>query len=218
MTGLASWLRRLGAAGAVLALFALAPAFAHQHEPHAAQQHVEAAPDAESGGEPVTTMPWPTAPVMTAHDERPTTFSGRLLRWLGGWHPAAVHFPIALFLTVALLEAIARLRRKPIYTASNKLLLAIAALGAFVAAPLGWINAGLPAIDDEAALTLHRWIGTALPFLMLLVWRLKPDAEAAAAGRNGPVYAIALSVVTAAILAQSYLGAEVTHGAGHMAF
>lgn len=221
MTGLASWLRHLGALGVVLALFALTPAIAHQHEPHAPpqQQQTETAPaETAPGDEPVMTMPWPTAPVMTEHDERPTTFSGRLLRWLGGWHPAAVHFPIGLFLTVAFLEAMALVRRKPIYTASNKLLLAIATLGAFVAAPLGWINAGLPAADDEAALTLHRWIGTALPFLMLIVWRLKPHAEAAAAGRSGPLYAIALSVVAAAILAQAYLGAEVTHGAGHMAF
>lgn len=220
MTGLPLWVRRLGALGVVLALFALTPAIAHQHEPHTTQQQqAETAPaEAAPGEEPVMTMPWPTAPVMTAHDERPTTFSGRLLRWLGGWHPAAVHFPIALFLTVAFLEAVALLRRKPIYTAGNKVLLAIAALGAFVAAPLGWINAGLPAADDESALTLHRWIGTVLPFLMLLVWWLKPTAEAAAAGRSGPLYAIALSVVAAAILAQSYLGAEVTHGAGHMAF
>ncbi|MEZ5972224.1 MAG: DUF2231 domain-containing protein [Hyphomonadaceae bacterium] len=220
MTGLASWLRRLGVLGVMLALFALTPAIAHQHEPHTPQQQqTEPAPaEAAPGDEPVMTMPWPTAPVMTEHDERPTTFSGRLLRWLGGWHPAAVHFPIALLLTVAFLELMALVRRKPIYSASNKLLLGIAVIGAFVAAPLGWINAGLPAADDDSALTLHRWIGTALPFLMLGACWLKPHAEAAAAGRNGPLYAIALSVVAAAILAQAYLGAEVTHGAGHMAF
>ena len=72
--------------------------------------------------------------------------------------------------------------------------------------------------SSRLCITLHRWLGTALPFLMLVVWRLKPNAEAAAAGRSGPLYAIALSVVAAAILAQAYLGAEVTHGAGHMAF
>jgi uncharacterized membrane protein len=218
--GFASCLRRAGLLAAMLAAFALAPVMAHEHEPHTAQQEqVEAAaPASAPGDEPVVTMPWPTEPVMTQHDERPTTFSGRLLRWLGGWHPAAVHFPIALLLTVAFLELVAVMRRKPIYTASNKLLLGIAALGAFIAAPLGWINAGLPAADDTSALVLHRWIGTALPFFMLLVWWLKPNAEAAAAGRNGPLYAIALSVVTLAILAQAYLGAEVTHGAGHMAF
>jgi uncharacterized membrane protein len=216
----ASWLRCGGLLAVMLAVFALAPVMAHEHEPQAQQQQQTetAATTAAPGDEPVMTMPWPTEPVMTAHDERPTTFSGRLLRWLGGWHPAAVHFPIALLLTVAFLELMAVLRRKPIYSSSNKLLLGIAVIGAFVAAPLGWINAGLPAADDETALTLHRWIGTALPFLILIVWRLKPHAEAAAAGRNGPLYAIALSVVAAALLAQAYLGAEVTHGAGHMAF
>lgn len=220
MRGLASWLRRAGLLAAMIIVVAAAPAMAHEHEPPAPpQQQTEAAPlEAAPRDEPVMTMPWPTAPVMTEHDERPTTFSGRLLRWLGGWHPAAVHFPIALLLTAAFLELAALVRRKPIYTAGNKLLLGIAVLGAFVAAPLGWINAGLPAADDESALTLHRWIGTALPFLMLLVWWLKPNAEAVAAGRTGPLYAIALSIVAAAILAQAYLGAEVTHGAGHMAF
>lgn len=219
MARLVFWLRRVGVPALLFALLAVAPAVAHQHEPHTPQQQqTEAAPaSAAHGEEPVMTMPWPTAPVMTEHDERPTTFSGRLLRWLGGWHPAAVHFPIALLLTVAFLELMAVVRRKPIYTASNKLLLGIAVIGAFVAAPLGWINAGLPAADDASALVLHRWIGTALPFLILLVWWLKPNAEAAA-GRNSPLYAIALSVVAAAILAQAYLGAEVTHGAGHMAF
>lgn len=217
MTGPASWLR-LGLLCGILALFVLTPAAAHQHEPHALQQHQAAPADAAPGEEPVMTMPWPSAPVMTEHDQRPTTFSGRVLRWLGGWHPGAVHFPIALLLTVACLEAMAVLRRKPIYSASNKLLLAIAALGAFVAAPLGWINAGLPSAEDEAVLALHRWLGTALPFLLLIVWRLKPHAEAVAAGSRRPLYGIALSVAVFAILVQAYLGAEVTHGAGHMAF
>jgi len=220
MACFAFWLRRCGALAAVLAIVALAPvpAYAHAHESHPPEQQQTETPPAAPGDEPVMTMPWPTAPVATEHDERPTTYSGRLLRWLGGWHPAAVHFPIALLLTVAFLELMAAVRRKPIYTASNKLLLGIAVIGAFVAAPVGWINAGLPAADDASALVLHRWIGTALPFLMLLVWWLKPNAEAAAAGRNGPLYTIALSVVASAILAQAYLGAEVTHGAGHMAF
>ena len=219
MRDLAFCPRRVGVLAAMLAFFALAPAMAHEREPHPAQQQTEAASTAAApGDEPVLTMPWPTEPVMTAHDERPTTFSGRLLRWLGGWHPAAVHFPIALLLTVAFLELMAVMRRKPIYTASNEFLLGIAVIGAFIAAPLGWINAGLPAADDELALTQHRWSGTALPFFMLLAWRLKPRAESAAAGRSGLLYAIALSVVAAAILAQAYLGAVVTHGAGHMEF
>lgn len=219
MAALASWLRQTGVLGLMLALLALAPAQAHAHDPRTPateQQQTDAT--ATRADEPVMTMPWPTAPVVTAHDARPTTFTGRLMRWLGGWHPAAVHFPIALLLTVAFLEAAAVLRRQPIYAASNKLLLAVATLTAFLAAPLGWINAGLPDAGEESALALHRWLGTALPFLLLIVWRIAPSAEAAGAGRNDPLYAIALSFVAMLILAQAYLGAEVTHGAGHMAF
>ena len=112
MRGLASWMRRAGLLAALLAMFALTPVVAHEHEPHATQQEETdaAATTTAPGDEPVMTMPWPTAPVMTEHDERPTTFSGRLLRWLGGWHPAAVHFPIALLLTVAFLELAAFVR------------------------------------------------------------------------------------------------------------
>lgn len=37
-----------------------------------------------------------------SHD-KPKTFSGRLLSWLGMLHPAVIHFPIALALTISLI-------------------------------------------------------------------------------------------------------------------
>jgi uncharacterized membrane protein len=217
MSVLAIWLRQAGLLAVAVALFALTPARAHQHEPHApAAEQQQTDTTAAPADEPVMTMPWPTAPV--AVPEAPKTFSERVVSWLGGWHPAVIHFPIALLLTVAFLEAMAVIRRKPLYTASNKLLLAIATLGAFVAAPLGWANAGLPAADDETALVIHRWLGTVLPFLMLVLWWLKPKAEEAAVRAPRGVCGTVLTLAVLAILAQAYFGAEVTHGAGHMAF
>ncbi len=222
MTDRSSELRRVCV---LIAALLLAPSFAHTDHPHAAQQEqnadpaTDAAPPADDA--PVMTMPWPTdAPggMVMDHDARPTTFAGRLMAWLGGWHPAVIHFPIALLLTIAFLELAAVLRRKPLYAASNKLLLAIGTLGAFLAAPLGWANAGLPAADDADALVIHRWLGTAIPFLMLLLWWLKPHAEAAAKRVSPPFYEIVLIAGVLAILVQSYFGAEVTHGSGHMAF
>lgn len=195
-----------------------------EHPPQAAQtDSSQTEPEHDMGAMQPGEMTWPTAEdtggmMMMDHDARPTTLSGRIIRWLGVWHPAVIHFPIALLLTVAFLEAMAAIRRKPVYAASNKILLVVATLGAFVAAPLGWVNAGLPAADDESALTLHRWIGTAIPFLILLVWWMKKPAEEAAVRLGGRLYETVLALTVLVILAQSYLGAEVTHGAGHLMF
>ncbi|MBX3478810.1 MAG: hypothetical protein KF842_00270 [Caulobacter sp.] len=169
---------------------------------------------------PVTEMAWPTegAGGMQMSHDKPKTFEGRLLSWLGMWHPAVIHFPIALVLTVGLLEAAAALRRQPLFAASNKLLLGVATFGALVAAPLGWASAGLPAPDDESALTIHRWLGTALPFLIFALWWLKRPAEAAARRLSSRGYEAALALTVVLILVQAYFGAEVTHGAGHLKF
>lgn len=192
-----------------------------EHPPQAAQtDSSQTAPEHDMGAMAPGEMTWPSAEggMMMDHDARPATLSGRIIRWLGVWHPAVIHFPIALLLTVAFLEAAAAFRRKPIYAASNKILLAVATLGAFVAAPLGWANAGLPAADDEFALVLHRWIGTAIPFLIAFVWWLKKPVDEAAVRQGGRFYETILALTVLVILAQAYLGAEVTHGAGHLAF
>ncbi len=167
---------------------------------------------------PVTDMAWPTGGDMPMSHDKPKTFMGRLLSWLGMLHPAVIHFPIALVLTAGLLEAAAALRRQPLYAAGNKLLLGIATVGAFVAAPLGWASAGLPAPDDQGALTIHRWLGTGLPFLILALWWLKRPAEQAARRLGTKGYEIALALTIGLILVQAYCGAEITHGAGHLNF
>lgn len=171
---------------------------------------------------PAGEMAWPTGDedggMMMGHHPRPTTFGGRVIAWLGAWHPAIIHFPIALLLTVAFLELAAIARRKPLYNASNKILLGIGVLGAFAAAPLGWADAGMPTAQDEWFLTAHRWLGTFIPFLFLLLWRLKKPAEQAAIKPSPPFYEALLAISVAVILAQAFLGGEITHGANHMAF
>ncbi|MGD9967305.1 MAG: DUF2231 domain-containing protein [Hyphomonadaceae bacterium] len=223
--------RRAGRAAPFVVLFAAvalafaAPAGAHEGERHPPANEQPAAEESAPGHDmpamDADDLRWPTAEDMSGmagHDERPTTLTGRFVRWLGAWHPAVIHFPVALILTVAFLELAAAVRRKPIYNASNKILLAVGTLAAFVAAPLGWISAGLPAPDDESALTLHRWLGTAIPFLFLALWALKKPAEEAAVRKSPPLYEALLAAAVLVILAQAYLGAEVTHGAEHLAF
>jgi uncharacterized membrane protein len=214
-------------AGAFALLMALTVSVAPLHAAEPASAPAESPPpaSAEAGVAtpdemPVTDMAWPTegsGGMQMSHD-KPKTFEGRLLSWLGMWHPAVIHFPIALVLTVGLLEAAAALRRQPLFAASNKLLLGVATFGALVAAPLGWASAGLPAPDDESALTIHRWLGTALPFLIFALWWLKRPAEAAARRLSSRGYEAALALTVVLILVQAYFGAEVTHGAGHLKF
>ncbi len=217
-----------GLLGLVLAAgIAVSTLSAHEGEEHPAP--VAAATTGPAAGPvspedmPVTDMAWPSGDgdggMMSGMDmTRPKTFEGRLMAWLGMWHPAIVHFPIALLVTVAFLECLAVVRRRPIHTASNKTLLAVAVAGAFVAAPLGWLNAGLPTPEDGLVLTIHRWLGTAMPFLMLALWFLKRPADQAAMRLSSRGYEALLAVAVVLILVQAYFGAVVTHGAAHMKF
>ena len=86
------------------------------------------------------------------------------------------------------------------------------------AAPMGWLNAGLPTPDDSFALTVHRWLGTAMPLLLLALWFLKRPAEQAAARLSSRGYEALLIATVLLILVQAYFGAVVTHGAEHMMF
>src|SRR5262249_818471 len=58
------------------------------------EQHTPA--KAEEYEEPTTVEP--------TEDKRPQAFIGKLIPWLGRFHPAAVHFPVALLTAAALPE------------------------------------------------------------------------------------------------------------------
>ena len=168
-----------------------------------------------------TEMAWPTgdgAGMMKRERERPATFGGRVIAWLGAWHPAVIHFPIALPVTVALLELLAWIRRKPLYVANNQILLAVGVAGSLVAASVGWAGAGLPSAEDDWTLAIHRWLGSAIPFVLLLLWNMGRLAAHAESGRRSRSYCIVLAVTVVIILTQGFLGGEITHGANHMAF
>ena len=152
-----------------------------------------------------------------AADAAPRTMSQRLVRWLGAMHPAAVHFPIALFLVAAVLEIAALTLRRPVLTQGTRVIIALAAISAIGAVVLGWFAMGLPGNDDVTH-TYHRWLGTSIAGLGLATWWAKEHWIRRPGRGRELIYIGLLSVTAAAILVNALLGGMLTHGVRHLMF
>lgn len=87
----------------------------------------------------------------------------RAIRFLGKFHPLAVHFPIALILAAALAELLAMWGKLPIFAGSARYLTLLGGISAVVTAALGWAAGAFAHYPGalEATLVWHRWLGTA---------------------------------------------------------
>ena len=145
-------------------------------------------------------------------------FGVRLLDRLGRWHTAVVHFPMGLILAAVIAEIIGWRRQVPDWNQAARIMLGIGAVGAVAAAILGWINAGFAMTDTDGVLTAHRWLGTTLAALAVVLayvaWRSTP-----ASGQPRVGYRLLLALVAAGIAVQGYLGGSLVHGGlDHLAF
>lgn len=201
-----------------LALMGSTPAFAHDHHDKPAAQAPASVPAAHAPGSDMMSMPGMAQDMDhtdVAADAAPKTFPQRLLRWLGAMHPAAVHFPIALFLVAALLEIAALTLRRPVLTQGTRVIIALAAISALAAVALGWLAMGMPGHDDVTH-TYHRWLGTAIAVLGLLSWWAKEHWVRKPGRKRELVYIGMLTVTASAILVNALLGGMLTHGMKHL--
>lgn len=205
----------------IFALLFSAPVFAHEaHEKQAtarAQAAVPAAAARESG-----MMAMPGAGQDMDHsammaDEAPKPMPQRLYRWLGAMHPAAVHFPIALFLVAAVLEIAALTLRRPVLIQGARVIIALAAISAVAAVALGWFAMGLPGKDDVTH-AYHRWLGTSIAGLGLLSWWAKEHWVRRPGRARELIYVGLLTVTAAAVVVNGMLGGMLTHGMNHLRF
>lgn len=214
-------LRKLMSALAVLvALAVTVPAFAHEDHKRPATAPVAAAPMADGHGAAMPPMPGMSAQMDHGGMETeaaPRTIPQRLVRWLGAMHPAAVHFPIALFLVAAVLEIAALTLRRPVLTQGTRVIIALAAISAVGAVVLGWFAMGLPG-NDDATHTYHRWLGTSIAGLGLATWWAKEYWIRRPGRGRELIYTGLLTVTAAAILVNALLGGMLTHGVRHLMF
>jgi uncharacterized membrane protein len=97
----------------------------------------------------------------------------------GRFHPATVHFPIAMLSGAALMEFLQIVRRKPDLSPATLTMTIIGLASSVLASLMGWINAS--AKNPSGAIELHRWAGvaTVAAAILAMVFVLRArDAQA----------------------------------------
>ena len=130
--------------------------------------------------------------------------------FLGRLHPIAAHFPVALLLMATLAEILLALRPALGLETTVRFLVAGGAIGALVAALLGWFAAGWRLSDKSQTLELHRWNGSAIVGgAILAAWfAFRTDR------RSG--LRVTLAILAVALVIQGYLGGEMVFGPNHL--
>ncbi|MEA3262362.1 MAG: DUF2231 domain-containing protein [Pseudomonadota bacterium] len=151
-------------------------------------------------------------------DNSDKPFGKRLMIWLGKLHTVAIHFPIAMIVGAFLVEVLGIVRKRRIWRSAARIMLVVGALGALVAAPLGWFAGGFYLWDRNLILTAHRYLGMAIVIAApMLAWaglrRFHEDRE------GDKFFVVLLGLLTLAVLIQGFLGGTFMHGGlRHMAF
>ena len=146
------------------------------------------------------------------------TFGQRLVSWLGRMHTVIIHFPIAMFIGALLVELYGIWRKEREYERAAQVMLVVGALGAVLAAFLGWFAGGFYLTDRNAVLMIHRWLGTGIAVLGFVLLYFAASARRAP-DRPRTIYWIVLGAMTVAIAVQGFLGGTFMHGGiNHLAF
>ena len=141
------------------------------------------------------------------------------LQWLGNFHPPSVNFPVGLLVAAALAELLLMVTRRSWFASAARFCIWIGALGAIVAASLGWLFGGIQLTDSDWIMTTHRWLGTSTAILALIVLGLseshhrQPDAPARSRWYRG-----ALFLSAALVSATGFFGGAMIYGIDHYAW
>lgn len=89
----------------------------------------------------------------------------KTLAWIGRFHPASTHFPVALLMVALLSEGLAWATKKESWLSCTRFLIVLGALSAVNTAALGWLNeySGVSEVYK-----IHKWLGTATAIWALI--------------------------------------------------
>lgn len=132
------------------------------------------------------------------------------LQFIGGFHPLVVHFPIALFLLVPILEIAGRNVRFAYLRRSVDFVLALATIAAATAAILGWCLARSGGYSG-GLITQHMWGGVGLSILCWCCWLLRARLP-----EVGVAYVVALAVGVGLVAWTGYRGGQLSLGPDHL--
>ncbi len=190
---------------AALAIVSLPAANAHGDKPHDAPV-VTSELEASAIKKPTSS----STPQLTSSQGGEESFVSDTRTVLKNLHPATVHFPIALFLTAAILEFILIIRPAAPLRSTVRALVLGGAVGACIAALFGWIHTGLSFGGNEA-MQVHRWLGSGIAIiggLAAIVCTLEKE-------RLG-IFRFLIFGVAILVVIQGYFGAELAHGSNHL--
>lgn len=132
------------------------------------------------------------------------------LQFIGRFHPLLIHFPIALFLLVPILEIVGRSTRFSHLRLSVSFVLALATLGATASAILGWCL-GRSGGYSGRLITQHMWGGISLSIVCWVCWLLRTRLRELAV-----TYEIVLAVGVGLVAWTGYRGGQLSLGPHHL--
>jgi len=148
----------------------------------------------------------------------PRQFSQKLLRWLGNFHPPAVHYPIAMLIAAAVAELLRLVTGKPAFDTITRFCVWFGALTAGGAGALGWCLAGLPAGDESWVMIMHRWIGTSTVILAGLLLALCEASHRRDHPQIRVWFRLSLFAGAALVSVAGFTGGAVVFGLNHYAW
>jgi mono/diheme cytochrome c family protein/uncharacterized membrane protein len=138
--------------------------------------------------------------------------------WVGKFHPAVVHFPIALMTSAAVAELLRMATGKPSFEAITRYCVWFGSLTALVAGILGWFAGGFHLTDTSRILMTHRWLGTSTVASAGLVLLLSEVSRRPERRRTRLCFQVTLLVVAVLVSVTGFFGGAVVFGLNHYAW